>query len=61
MTIDMNWAQLLPELSKTRKVIALEMQGHGRTADIDRPFSFQTMADDVAQTMKYLKDSILRM
>ena len=55
MTIDMNWSQLLPELSKTRKVIALEMQGHGRTADFDRPFSFETMADDVVQTMKYLK------
>jgi pimeloyl-ACP methyl ester carboxylesterase len=55
MTIDMNWAQLLPELSKTRKVIAIEMQGHGRTADTDRSFSFETMADDVAQTLKYLK------
>ena len=55
MTIDMNWSQLLPELSKTRKVIALEMQGHGRTADIDRPFSFETLADDVVQTLKYLK------
>lgn len=55
MTIDMNWSQLLPELSKTRKVIAIEMQGHGRTADTDRPFSFETMADDVAQTLKYLK------
>ena len=33
-TIDMNWGQLIPELSKTRKVIALEMQGHGHT-----PFS----------------------
>jgi pimeloyl-ACP methyl ester carboxylesterase len=55
MTIDMNWAQLLPELSKTRKVIALEMQGHGRTADIERPFSFEGMADDVAQVMRYLK------
>ena len=55
MTIDMNWNQLIPELSKTRKVIAVEMQGHGRTADIERPFSFETMADDVVQTLKYLK------
>jgi hypothetical protein len=30
-TIDMNWGQLIPELSKTRKVIAIEMQGHGHT------------------------------
>jgi pimeloyl-ACP methyl ester carboxylesterase len=36
-------------------VIAVEMQGHGRTADIDRPFSFQSLADDVAALLKYLK------
>jgi len=30
-TIEMNWGQLIPELSKTRKVIAIEMQGHGHT------------------------------
>jgi len=34
-TIEMNWSQLIPELSKTRKVIAIEMQGHGHT-----PFFF---------------------
>jgi pimeloyl-ACP methyl ester carboxylesterase len=33
-TIDMNWGELIPELSKTRKVIAIEMQGHGHS-----PFS----------------------
>lgn len=55
MTIDMNWGPLLPELSKNRKVIAIEMQGHGHTGDIERPFSFDAMADDVVQTMKYLK------
>ena len=30
-TIDLNWSQLIPELAKNRKVIALEMQGHGHT------------------------------
>src|SRR6516162_803148 len=30
-TIELNWGQLIPELSKTRKVIAIEMQGHGHT------------------------------
>ena len=35
-TIGMNWAQLIPELSKTRKVIAIEMQGHGHTPYSDR-------------------------
>jgi len=41
-------------LAKGRKVIAVELQGHGRTADIDRPFSFEAMADDVAGLVKYL-------
>lgn len=55
MTIGMNWGQLIPELSKSHKVIALEMQGHGRTADIDRPYSYPAMADDIAGLLKYLK------
>ena len=54
-TIPMAFGGLIPELSKTRQVIAIEMQGHGRTADIDRPFSFEAMADDVAALLKYLK------
>jgi len=44
----------LAELSKKRKVIAVELQGHGRTADVDRPLSFEAMADDIAALMKYL-------
>ena len=55
MTINTNFGQLIPELSKSRKVIAVEFQGHGRTADIDRPFSFESMADDIAALLKYLK------
>ena len=55
MTIDLAYGQLIPELSKNRKVIALELRGHGRTADIDRPLSFEPMADDVANLLKYLK------
>jgi pimeloyl-ACP methyl ester carboxylesterase len=55
MTINTNFGDLIPELSKNRKVIALELQGHGRTADIDRPFSAETMADDVAALLQYLK------
>ncbi len=51
-TIDMAFGALIPQLSKTRQVIAAEMQGHGRTADIDRPFSFDAMADDVAAMLK---------
>src|SRR5687768_8599811 len=48
MTITNNWAGMIPRLSKTRQVIAVEMQGHGRTADIDREFSYAHLADDVA-------------
>lgn len=54
-TINMAFGQLIPELSKTRQVIAVELQGHGRTNDIDRPFSFESMADDVAALLKQLK------
>ena len=55
-TINLAFGQLIPELSKNRKVIAVELQGHGRTADIDRPFSFEAMADDVAALLKQLKE-----
>lgn len=55
MTIDLNWKEIIPELAKSHKVIALEMQGHGRTADIDRPVSYKALADDVAGLLQYLK------
>ena len=42
-------------LAATRQVIAVEMQGHGRTADIDRPMAFATMADDIAALLDHLK------
>ncbi|WP_300602790.1 alpha/beta hydrolase [Niabella sp.] len=54
MTIDGNWGPLIPELSKTRKVIALELQGHGHTPYSDRPLSHATLAADVAGVMDYL-------
>jgi pimeloyl-ACP methyl ester carboxylesterase len=55
MTIDMNWGQLIPELSKTRKVIAIELQGHGHTPFSDRKLSHATLASDVEGVMDYLK------
>lgn len=55
MTIAGNWGQLIPELSKTRKVIAIEMQDHGHTPYSDRPLSHITLASDVAGVMDYLK------
>ena len=54
-TIEMNWGQLIPELSKTRKVIAIEMQGHGHTPYSDRKLDFATLASDVEGVMNYLK------
>jgi pimeloyl-ACP methyl ester carboxylesterase len=45
---------ILSELSQSRKVIAVELQAHGRTADIDRPLTFEAMADDVAAVVEQL-------
>jgi pimeloyl-ACP methyl ester carboxylesterase len=55
MTITSNWQQMIAALSKTRQVIAVEMQGHGRTADINRDFSYANLADDIAAMLNYLK------
>ena len=55
MTIEGNWGQLIPELSKTRKVIAIELQGHGHTPFSDRKLSHATLASDVAGVMDHLK------
>jgi len=55
MTITNNWDGWIGELAKTRKVIAVEMQGHGRTADIARDITDENMADDVAALLGYLK------
>jgi pimeloyl-ACP methyl ester carboxylesterase len=54
-TIDLNWSALILELSKNRKVIAIEFQGHGHTPYSDRKLSFPTLASDVAGVMDYLK------
>jgi pimeloyl-ACP methyl ester carboxylesterase len=43
--------EIVPRLAETRQVIAVELQGHGRTADADRPLSYEQMADDVAALM----------
>jgi pimeloyl-ACP methyl ester carboxylesterase len=42
------------ELAKSRQVMGIELQGHGRTGDIDRPLTFEFLADDVAGLLKYL-------
>ena len=55
MTIEGNWGALIPELSKTRKVIAVELQGHGHTPYSDRKLELTTLASDVVGVMDYLK------
>jgi pimeloyl-ACP methyl ester carboxylesterase len=45
----------LTALAEKQKVIAVELQGHGHTADIDRPLSYEAMADDIAALIKHLK------
>jgi pimeloyl-ACP methyl ester carboxylesterase len=48
---------LLSDLAKSRQIIAVDLQGHGRTADIDRPLQYEQMADDVAALLKHLSIS----
>ena len=45
---------LLPALAEGHQVIAVDLQGHGRTADIDRPISVELMADDIAALIEHL-------
>ena len=54
MTIDL-MGPILPGLAKSRRVIAVEQQGHGRTADIDRPLTYEQMADDTAALARHLE------
>jgi pimeloyl-ACP methyl ester carboxylesterase len=49
------WATVFPTLAKSRQVIAIELQGHGHTADIDRPLTYEQMADDTAALLEQLK------
>jgi pimeloyl-ACP methyl ester carboxylesterase len=53
-TIDSCFADLLPALAATRQVVAIELQGHGHTADVDRPLSYRQMAADAAALLEAL-------
>ncbi|HEU4541953.1 MAG TPA: alpha/beta hydrolase [Jiangellaceae bacterium] len=46
---------VLPALAEHRQVIAVDLQGHGRTADIDRPIDIRLMADDIAALIDHLE------
>ena len=54
LTIDLNFAALIPSLAAGHRVIGVEMQGHGRTADIDRPITPAALAGDVAALLDEL-------
>ena len=48
------FGDVLDRLAAHRRVVAVELQGHGRTADADRPFSWDALADDVAALVRHL-------
>lgn len=49
------WGAVLPRLVKTHVVLAPEQQGHGHTADLDRPLSYEQMAEDTAAWLRLEK------
>jgi pimeloyl-ACP methyl ester carboxylesterase len=53
-TIELSFGAVLPGLAASRLVIAAELQGHGRTADIDRPVDVRFLAEDVAALLDHL-------
>ena len=54
LTIDLNFAGLIPTLAKKHRVIGVEMQGHGRTADIDREITPAALASDIVGLLDHL-------
>src|SRR5919201_1220643 len=56
--IGTSFGQILPSLARTRQVIAIEQQAHGRTADIDRPLTIEHMADDTAALLRHIRIGI---
>jgi len=55
MTIDLNFGPLLEPLAASRQVIAVELQGHGHTADTSRPMTIDALADDVVGLLDHLR------
>jgi len=53
-TIETSFGQVLPALAESRRVIAIEQQAHSRTPDVDRPLSYEQMADDTAALLRRL-------
>ena len=53
--IDLQFGALLPDLAKTRQVIAADFQGHGRTGHLDRPLTSANLASDVVGLLEHLQ------
>ena len=54
-TIDTCFGKVRPLLVKNWKTVAVELQGHGHTADVDRPLTFEQLAEDTAALLRQLK------
>ncbi|MCX6462637.1 MAG: alpha/beta hydrolase [Pseudonocardiales bacterium] len=54
MTVDLTWADLIPTLAKSHRVVAVEFQAHGHTADIDRDLTYANLAGDVVGLLDHL-------
>lgn len=52
--IQTDFGQMIPGLARNRRVIGVEQQAHGHTADIDRPLSYEQMADDTAALLRQI-------
>ena len=52
--IGTSFGKVLPSLAENRQVIAVELQAHGRTADVDRPLAIEQLADDAAALLEHL-------
>src|SRR5580704_12887489 len=55
LTIDLNFGPLLGPLAASRQVIAVELQGHGHTADTGRPMTIEALAGDVVALLDHLE------
>ena len=54
LTIELSFGVAMPVLAEHHRIIAVELQGHGRTADIDRPMTFASLAADVVGLLDHL-------
>jgi pimeloyl-ACP methyl ester carboxylesterase len=53
-SIEVDFGRMLPALAASRRVVAVEFQGHAHTTDIDRPLTYANLADDVLELLRQL-------